>query len=255
MLLDASIVIGFIALSLVGVIVVRRFVPLEQLKEQHDVAAACFAVLGGLYGIVLAFVLVSSWERFEAARQEVEHEVDALADVFRHTQALAEPARTALEKLIIAYEQTTVESEWPAMAVGQRSPEAQQIFGQLWQTLLATPVGDGNEPAIFQNTLERMDDLSNARRGRLRYLRVGMPNLVWVFLVGSGVITVAFSYFFGLRSLVPQMLMTAALSGTIAFTLILIAELQQPFGGHLSIQPIDFVEGLKVIRNYMAKPH
>jgi hypothetical protein len=243
MLFEAFIVIGFIALALAGLMVVRRRVPLEQLQEQHDVAAACFAVLGGLYGIVLAFVLVSSWERYEAARQEVEHEVDALSDVYRHAQVLPEPTRTDLQQLILAYGHSVIDSEWATMATGERSPETQRIYGTMWARLLATPASD--QVAVFQNTLSKMDDFSDARRGRLRYIRVGMPDLVWVFLVSSGIITVAFSYFFGLRLLVPQVLMTAALAGIIAFTLVLIAELQRPFGGEVSLQPTDFVAALK----------
>ena len=246
MLFEAFLVVGFIALSLAGLIAVRRRVALEQLQEQHDVAAACFAVLGSLYGIVLAFVLVSSWERFEAARQDVQREVDALSDVYRHTQALPEPTRANLQQLILAYAHSVIDSEWPAMATGERSPETQRIFGAMWATLLATPASD--QVAVFQNTLSRMDDFSDARRGRLRYIRVGMPTVVWVFLVAAGIITVAFSYFFGLRLLVPQMLMTAALAGTMAFALVLIAELQQPFGGNVSVPPTDFVDALKLLK-------
>lgn len=245
MLLEAFIVIGFIGLSLAGLMVVRRRVPLERLQEQHDVASACFAVLGSLYGIVLAFVLVSSWERFEAARQDVQREVDALSDVYRHAQALPEPTRTDLERLIVEYAHSVIDSEWASMAAGERSPETQRIFGAMWTTLLATPASD--QVSVFQNTLSRMDDFSDARRGRLRYLRGGMPGVVWFFLVAAGVITVAFSYFFGLRSLIPHMLMTAALAGTMAFTLLLIAELQRPFGGNVSLEPIDFRTGLSLL--------
>lgn len=248
MLVDTSVLAAFIILSLVGVIAVRRWVPLERLQEHHEVAAACFAVLGGLYGIVLAFVLVSSWERFEAARLEVDREVDALADVYRHSLALPEATASRTRELIVGYAESVIHSEWPAMARGERSPETQRVFDALWATLLRARAGVDNEAEVFGSTLSQMDQASDARRGRLRYTRVGMPGLVWAFLVGSGVITIAFSYFFGLRSLAPQLLMTAALAGIIALTLILIWELQLPFGGHVTLEPTDFIDGLPLMK-------
>lgn len=53
--------IVFVLVAVLGLLAVRRRVPLAQLMEHHEVAGVCFAVVGGLYGIILAFVLVSSW--------------------------------------------------------------------------------------------------------------------------------------------------------------------------------------------------
>jgi hypothetical protein len=75
------------------------------------VAAACFAVIGGLYGIVLAFVLVSSWERFEQARSRAEAEADALSDLYRHGAAPSAPTNDVLRGLTITYARSVVDEE------------------------------------------------------------------------------------------------------------------------------------------------
>jgi hypothetical protein len=244
MWLESTLVLGFVAVSLLALLAVRRRVPLEALKEQHDVAAACFAVIGGLYGIVLAFVLVSSWQRFEDARERAEVEADALADVHRHSVALPAPAGERLRVLTIDYARSVIDDEWPAMSAGSPSPSTYRIFLDLWQTLLATPAREAKDVAVFQNTLGKMDDFSDARRDRLLYSRVGLPPIVWAFLIASGAVTVAFSYFFGLRQIASQMMMTAALSGTIAAALVLIAELQTPFTGAVQVPPYGFARML-----------
>lgn len=246
MLLEIVVVVGFVALSLAALMGVRSRVPLEQLKEQHDVAAACFAVVGGLYGIVLAFVLVSSWERFEEARERAEVEADALADLYRHSSALPAPIDSQLRGLVLAYAHAVIDDEWPAMSENRPSTRSTTLFNEMWSMLLAAPPGDAKQVVIFQNTLGKMDDFSDARRDRLLYARVGLPSIVWAFLVSSGVVTIAFSYFFGLRQIASQMLMTAALAGTIGAALVLIAEMQTPFSGSVRVAPYGFEQLLAV---------
>lgn len=240
MLVEIGVVFAFVALSLLALAAVRARVPLELLQEQHDVAAACFAVVGGLYGIVLAFVLVSSWQRFEEARERAEVEANALADLYRHGSALPAPASNQLRDLVQTYARGVMDEEWPAMGESRPSVHTAATFEEMWAVLLAVPGGDGKELVIFQNTLSKMDDFSDARRDRLLFARVGMPAIVWVFLISSGVVTIAFSYFFGLRQISSQMLMTAALAATIGAALVLIAELQTPFSGAVRVAPYGF---------------
>lgn len=240
MLVGIGVVAGWVVLSLLALTAVRRRVPLEQLREQHDVAAACFAVVGGLYGIVLAFVLVSSWQRFEEARERAEVEANALSDLYRHAAALPSPVDDQLRKLVVVYAKGAIEEEWPAMSENRTSVRTRATFDQMWRTLLGAPSGDGKELVLFQNTLGKMDDFSDARRDRLLFSRVGMPGIVWGFLIVSGCVTVGFSYFFGLRQVSSQMLMTAALAGTIGAALVLIDELQTPFAGSVRVAPYGF---------------
>jgi hypothetical protein len=255
MVVEVAIVVGFVALSLLALRAVRARVPLEQLKEQHDVAAACFAVIGGLYGIVLAFVLVSSWERFEQARSRAEAEADALSDVYRHSASLPAPTGELLRNVTLRYAQSVIDDEWSTMEDGEPSPKTVKLYGELWCTVLDTPAGDGKELVIFQNTLSKMDDFADARRDRLLYARVSLPPIVWAFLLLSGVVTIAFSYFFGLRQLASQMLMTAALAGTIAAALVLIAEMQTPFNGAVRVPPFGFLQLVEHARDDAPAAH
>lgn len=240
MLAGIAVVGGWVVVSLLALVAVRRRVPLELLREQHDVAAACFAVIGGLYGIVLAFVLVSSWQRFEEARERAEVEANALADLYRHAGALPSPVDVRIRGLVLDYARGVIDDEWPAMTENRPSVHTQATFDEMWRTLLEAPSGDGKELVIFQNTLGKMDDFSDARRDRLLFSRVGMPGIVWAFLIVLGGVTVGFSYFFGLRQVSSQMLMTAALAGTIGAALVLIAELQTPFAGSVRVAPYGF---------------
>ena len=69
------------------------------------------------------------------------------------------------------------------------------------------------------------------------------------FLVAAGTMTVAFTYCFGMPNLGSQMIITAALTATIASALILILETQTPFQGGLTVPPRPFEFLLQMIHD------
>jgi hypothetical protein len=231
-----------------GLVVVRRIVSLDVLKEQHEVAGVAFAVLGGLYGIILAFVLVSSWERFETARGRADFEASAAADIYRHAQGFGDPLRASLGNAVLAYLESVVDDEWPAMEEGDFSPKTQEIYKGIWRTVLESRPSENWEVALYQSTLSKLDDFGDSRRTRLLYMRSGLPTVLWLFLIVFGAATVGFTYFFGMRHIVAQAIITAILAATVTCSLLLISETQTPFSGelHLSSRPFAFVlAGLK----------
>ena len=75
-------------------------------------------------------------------------------------------------------------------------------------------------------------------------VREGIPRLLWVVLMLGGVITVSFTYLFGLKSNVAHALMVAALTLLICGILYTIAEFDNPFSGIVEIGPDAFKEVL-----------
>jgi hypothetical protein len=228
-------IVVVIALSILGLLVVRRTVPLAVLKEQPEVAGVTFAVLGGFYGIVLAFVLVASWERFERARDNTEHEANALGDLYRQAGGLPGPVQQTLTADINAYLQSVIEDDWPAMADDRISPQTQTLYFRVWRTVLDTQPANDRDVALFQCMVQTLDSFSEARRDRLLYMRNALPAVIWRFLLFFAVITIGFTYFFGMPRLLPQVIITGALAATIACTLFIIWEMQTPFSGAVRV--------------------
>ena len=239
---------AFVAMSVAGLLVVRRRVPLTLLEEHHEVAGVCFAVVGGLYGIILAFVMVSSWERYETARQDTETEASAAADLYRHSAGFNEPARSRIGSAVIAYVQSVVDDEFPAITSGESSPPTQERYFAVWDAVLAMHPEESWEVALYQTSLDRLDDLADGRRNRMFYLESGLPSVIWVFLVAFGFVTVGFTYMFGMRRLLPQVMITIVLAGTIAWTLVLVHETQEPFIGALRVDERAFRIALAFMR-------
>jgi hypothetical protein len=101
------------------------------------------------------------------------------------------------------------------------------------------------EQVLYDQGLTRIHELSDARRLRLLEAIEGVPNILWVVLVGGGVVAVGFTYLFGLKSNWAHALMVAALTLVITGILFTIGSLEYPFAGEVKVQPDAFKEVLR----------
>jgi hypothetical protein len=96
------------------------------------------------------------------------------------------------------------------------------------------------EQTLRSEGLTQLDDLDEHRALRLLEVREGLPPILWVVLVVGGVITVAFTYLFGMETPWLHMLAVAALTVIVTLILYTIAVLDYPFNGDLRVGPEAF---------------
>ena len=231
--------------AVVGLVLVQRLVPPDLREEHNDVAGFIYAVLGVAYAVLLAFVVIAVWQDYKIAQANVESEANELAGVYFLTSQLPEPERTRVQDLARIYARVVVEEEWPMMEQGQTSRRADSLVRELRLELLQFDPRNEGEQVLYERGLTQVHDVADARRLRLLQVREGIPDLLWVVLVGGGVITVCFTYLFGLKSNVAHALMVAALTLVICGILFTIAEIDYPFSGAVDIQPDAFREVLR----------
>src|SRR4028118_505733 len=111
--------------AVAGLEAVRRLVPAKRRQEHNDVAGFIYAVVGVIYAVLLALMVIAVWEEHEAAKATVREEANELADVFWLAHRLPEPEGPRLQELALSYATVVTEEEWPRMARGAgSSPEA-----------------------------------------------------------------------------------------------------------------------------------
>jgi hypothetical protein len=103
----------------------------------------------------------------------------------------------------------------------------------------------GARLARYNQVLEQLSGLGDARRQRLLAAGEGLPTILWVVLIVGGVITVGFTYLFGSENTVVHTLMVAALAMIISLTLFTVVALDHPFSGDIRIHSAAFEQVLE----------
>lgn len=236
-LLSLGIIVPSVLLSCLGLWLVNRTFPHDTRQKNNDAATFFIQVLGTVYGILLAFVVVVVWQRFETARDIVEKEGNAVASMFHEVRALPQPGAGRVTEAVRRYVNVVMNEEWPAMEGGQRSAHAMKVTDDLWVAMTSIEPRDDRENTILAASLQNLNELNDARRLRLLAAQGGLPPLMWALLIGGGIITIIFTYFFSSPNFRAQIVMTALFAASIAFILFLTAAIDHPFSGDLKVTP------------------
>jgi Protein of unknown function (DUF4239) len=243
-----------VLLALAGLYLVRRSVELSTLEAHTDVAGFIIAVIGVIYAVLLAFVVVFVWQDFEEGRIAAEQEANEWATFYRLAGGLPAGTSRRITTEAETYMRVVVEEEWETMSRGAASFHAQRLLDEVWQAVKEVDPRTRREEALYSEMLSRLDEISDARRKRLLASHHGVPHLLWAVLVGGAVITVGFTYFFGVKNVRAQALMTAALASIISLNLFLIRAFDYPFTGDLRVTPLAFERVLELFQRLEKAP-
>ena len=230
----------FIGAAVGGLILVQRLVPIERRQVHNDVAGFIYAVLGVAYAVLLGLMVIAVWEDYKDAQSAATEEANELAAIFWIAHGLPEPQSERIQELTREYASVVVQEEWPLMAQGESSPRAWQTLDDLRASVEALHPTTDTQLVLYENELDRLHDLGDARRARLLQINEGLPTILWVVLLVGGIVEVGFTYLFGLRSTVVHVLMVAALAMIIGLVLFTIGALEFPFKGDVRVSPEAF---------------
>ena len=167
-----TVIVIFSGLSVLGLNIVRMLVPLETLKKNHEVAGFTFGVLGAFYGLLLAFVIVAAWERFDRANANVEQEGVALISLYRLSKGFSAPAASDMQHAIRAYTHRLIEVEWPDMANANFASIDDSVGTlSLWQVVATYNPEDSRRSLLVDKSLDQLANLTGETS--LRYLYEG----------------------------------------------------------------------------------
>ena len=228
-----------------GLVLVQSLVSTERRKQHNDVAGFIYAVLGVSYAVLLGLMLIAVWEQWNAAQDVASDEANELAGIFWFAHALPQPEGRHIQELARSYAEVVVEEEWPLMEQGRSSPKAWATLDQLRGAILGLDPPTGAQQVRYNQVLEQLHALGDARRERLLAANEGLATILWVVLIGGGVITIAFTYLFGLEDTVVHTLMVAALAMILSLSLFTVAALDYPFKGDVRIHPAAFEQVLE----------
>jgi cytochrome bd-type quinol oxidase subunit 2 len=238
------VVIGVCLAAVAGLELVQRLVPSEKRQQHNEVAGFLYAVVGVVYAVLLALLVIAVWEQYQRAREAVESEANAVADIAWTAHSLPETERYQLQELARSYAQEVVDEEWPLMEHGiegeRGTPEGWDLIDDMRTTLQEVEPRTVAEQELYAEGLDQIQRLGDDRRMRLVAAEEGMPGVLWAVLVFGGVVAVGFTYLFGLQNTWAHRLMVVSLTAVIALVLFTIGVIEYPFSGGARLEPSAF---------------
>ncbi len=215
---------------------IRRSVGVDRLSLNNEVAGFIFAIIGVVYAVLLAFVVIAVWDKFSEGQTAVAKESAAAAALFYYSEG-AEPEAAKLHEGLIHYLKLAIESDWPAMAAKSEDSETTAALGALYRAAMSLNRTGTRSIPDMSEVFTQIDNLTLSRRVRLHLSTGLVPEIIWITLFAGAGFTVCFALFFGSPSALAHLAMTAILSIVLASGLVVIIALDHPFSGPVHISP------------------
>jgi hypothetical protein len=104
-----SYLIGFISIAVttvvavLGMLIVRHKVGIENLSTYHEVAGYLLSIIGTLYAVLLGFIVVDAMNHLQGTRTTVEQEANSLANVFFAADGIEVQRKARIQDLCRKY--------------------------------------------------------------------------------------------------------------------------------------------------------
>lgn len=196
------------------------------------------ALIGIVYGILLAILVLFASSHYTAAINDSNQEATALNDMYKSAGVLPASQADAIRHDVVCYAREKIDLEWPILrkSKGNGSPivfARTRQLGELVQDAVAAHPTDLTVSTLFDANLQR----GTARQLMLEDSRPELPTPLWfVVLLGIGIVV----FLLSLRYWDNPAHLTAALVASLLLLVSMvgaIAELDRPFGSLIGLQP------------------
>jgi len=258
------------AMTMFGPVLVRSIFGIERLIINNEIAGFKFAVVGVIYGLLLTFAAISTWDKFSEAQVAVIEEAAAANAIYRLTNG-PEQDQLAVRGALSKYLKLAIDKDWPAMEVEQESEEVSGALGELYIDVIrliqkgamvptqkkgtvstqkgAIQVQNEVMPqALTIELIKQLDTITKSRRTRVHLSAGIVPTMLWDVLIIGATLTIIFTFFFGAENLAAQVSMIGILAAMIFMSLLMIVSFDHPFTGPVHIGP----EALKDLLKRLA---
>lgn len=225
--------------------VATRLVFGSQISPSSSVGSSKAGAAAEIYAVVLGFIIVLGFTQFQDAKKDVIYEAELLERLAFSSAAIDDGV---LPQQIGNYARSVVNDEWPYMAVGESSPDAEAQIQALERQVRLAAV-PANPIAGFR-LLTLMDEIVALRVSRLTASPDPLVANVIFYVLGVGtLLALVTGWFLRGPSIVVHVFLSAFLAGAVVLLMILSAQVLYPFAGPVAVSSEPFQALLDTIGN------
>ncbi|MBX3423330.1 MAG: hypothetical protein KF752_17365 [Pirellulaceae bacterium] len=209
-------------------------------EKEAPVAAMVASVLG-LLAFILAFTFSMAASRFDARRQAVLQEANAIGTTYLRTRLLPEPAADEIAVLLVRYTELRTYEMTPEN-IGDLLVESERLHDEMWSKAVEAAGKDTGSimAGLLVESMNETIDLHSERVFVGLYSRI--PTVIWLMLLGLtvlGMISVGYQSGLTATRRSPEMLLFLV---SFSCVLYLIIDLDRAHEGLLRINQRAIVE-------------
>jgi hypothetical protein len=188
-----------------------------------------------IYGITLGLIAVTTWERTTGVAEIASREAATIAALYRDASAFASPLREELRGKLREYTRFVIEKAWPAQRRGEILMDGNRLLDEFQRQLFANEPKTEGLKLLQAEALGSYNELVEWRRQRTEAVNQGVPDVVWAVVFLGGALTIATSFCFQVQHFRFHLLLTTGVAVMIGLLVFLIASLDRPYRGAVSI--------------------
>lgn len=232
-------VVVFAAVGAGGLYLTRGWVrTLHHIDHSHnDIVGFYLAAVTVFYGITLGLLAVGTWTTYADVQSKIDHEAAALGGLYRDISAYPEPVRTIMQDDLRKYARAVIDVGWPMQRRGIVPNNATGALSDFQQHFMSFEPVTERQKILAAEAYRVYNDLTESRRARLNSVTDEMPGPLWTLVIAGALICVVVTWFFHTASFRMHFWMTVLFSALLGLMIYLIAVLDNPYRGNVSVSP------------------
>jgi hypothetical protein len=166
----------------------------------------------------------------------VTKEASSLAALYRDVSGYPEPLRGQLQDELREYAHYTIEDGWPQQARGIVPTGGTARITTFFNTLETFEPEKKREELLHAEALRQFNNLVETRRARLANVTTGIPPVLWWTVAIGAILMIGIIWMLNMEIHV-HVLLGSALAVFLGMMIFLIAAMDNPFRGEVSIGP------------------
>jgi hypothetical protein len=231
----------FVGFSWLGAIVVRPILRMfvRAAAGTNDVVGyilSCFCVF---YGLLLGLIAVAAYQDYSQVDSAVQSEAALLETLYEDVSTYPEPHGQNLRWLLRDYCRYEITYAWPQYRKGIVPEGGDTRISAFKERLFAFEPQTKDDEIVHAEAIRQFNSFMEHRRLREYSVTTGIPAVMWYVVIVGAIINIALVWLFEMK-LVTHLFLGGLLSFFLGAVILLIAVMDNPFRGEVSISPEAF---------------
>jgi hypothetical protein len=174
---------------------IRRNIPVDILKENHDVAGFTFSIVGVLYSVILGFSVINAQESYNELSNNIEKEAASLVVLYRDSSFFGKNDRDSIQESLKEYVDYVINDEWVHSNGNSLSLRAQDIIVKIWKNYYNVSLKNDKMDIWYTQSIYQLNEFMSTRMDRLFNSSEHLSKMMWSILLIGGIATIGFMFF------------------------------------------------------------